>query len=260
MFVVGEAAHEQDMMSPALLVWFDASTAALLIAAIAFPREWYIHAALCWLWGLTGVINGGDFVSGKLVSAGFLVPVALYLLGCLFAVKRGALKTHAKVKVVLSALALAAAFASQVRYSPALLLSHGVDLLAFSLIAGVAALVSSPVIQHFRLKPKDAIPLEPVAEVPVTDCVAVVPLVLSLNTSQYSVRDVEILQKVLEGAKYLSIAGDCKIGVTTLKNRVHILYVQIGVGSRTDFMARYARYTLIRDDEEAVSPEAVPKE
>jgi DNA-binding CsgD family transcriptional regulator len=71
--------------------------------------------------------------------------------------------------------------------------------------------------------------------------------VLRLSPDQFTQRDVELLGKVLDGEKYEAIANEYGIAVSTLKNRVGILFRKLEVQDRVTFLVQYARRTLILD-------------
>jgi DNA-binding CsgD family transcriptional regulator len=235
-FVWEPDVHELDLLSGTVLMGFQMGMATLLIALIIFPRELYIHAALCAFWSLTSVIDGGSFV-----------PISLYLLGCLFALKRGFFSVHVKRKTVVVGLVLLAALATQFRYSLTLLITNGLELFVFFLVAGIAESFFHHELQKLRGGQED-VPRANVSATLVADT-----LLLYLKPALFTAQDVAILQKVLDGAKYMSIAHDQNIAISTLKNRVRVLYSKIGVPDRTAFMSRYSRYIL----KLALSPEPV---
>jgi hypothetical protein len=118
------------------------------------------------------------------------------------------------------------AFASQLRYSVTLLVERCLQLFDFSLLLIVAVMIFYPELHKAWLRWKDR------------------PTFLTLDPALFSTQDIAILRKILTGDKYESIAHDSEISVSTLKKRVRVLYRNIGVQDRTDFMARYSRYTL----------------
>jgi DNA-binding NarL/FixJ family response regulator len=234
-FVLGINARTQDLMSPPVFISFHFGIAALLIAWIVKPHEFYIPALFCWLWGLMELIDGGS-----------LGATALHLFGYLFALKRGYFRTHKTVKIVVAAVVLIAAIVSQVRYSVVFLIWHGLQVLDFTLVAAAVALVFYSDFQEFlRQRAPSALP--PEAAQP-----EAASLFLYIDPLRCSIQDLAILRQILAGGKYESIAHKYGMAVSTLKRRVRVLYTVIGVLDRADFMVRYSRYTI------ELSPESVP--
>jgi DNA-binding CsgD family transcriptional regulator len=71
---------------------------------------------------------------------------------------------------------------------------------------------------------------------------------LRLSPDQFTQRDVELLGKVLDGEKYEAIANEYGIAVSTLKNRIGILFRKLDVQDRVMFLVQYAHRTLILDN------------
>jgi hypothetical protein len=236
-FVLGISARAQDVMSPPIFIAFHFGIAALLIVWIVKPREFYVPALFCWIWGLMQLIDGGS-----------LGATSLHLFGYLFALKRGYFRTHTVVKIVIAAVILIAALVSQVRYSVVFLIRHGLQVLDFALVAAAVALVFYSDFQEF-LRQRAAVALSP--EVAPSE---VVPLFLYIDPLRCTIQELAILKQILAGGKYESIAHEYGMAVSTLKRRVRVLYTVIGVLDRADFMVRYSHYTL----ELELSPEPIP--
>lgn len=221
-FVLGISDRAENMLSPPLFIAFHFGLAALLIVWIVYPREFYFPALFCWLWGLTQIIDGGS-----------LDATALHVFGYLFALKRGYFRTHTSIKLVIAAVILIAALVSQIRYSEILLIRHGLQVLEFALIATAVVLVFYADLQQLLRQQADTAPPA-----------GAVTLFLRLDQEWCNEQELAILQKILAGGKYASIAHEYGIAVSTLKRRVHTLYAAIGVLDRADFIVRYSRYTL----------------
>jgi DNA-binding NarL/FixJ family response regulator len=67
---------------------------------------------------------------------------------------------------------------------------------------------------------------------------------LTLNPAQFTERDAEILRKILGGQKYEAIAREHGVAEVTLKKLIKRLYNRIGVEDRTNFLARYANFSI----------------
>jgi DNA-binding CsgD family transcriptional regulator len=219
-------------MSPPIFIAFHFGIATLLIVWIVKPREFYVPALFCWLWGLMQLIDGGS-----------LGATSLHLFGYLFALKRGYFRTRTVVKIVVAAVILIAALISQVRYSVVFLIRHGLQVLDFALVAAAVALVFYSDFQEF-LRQRAAVTLPPKAVPSEAEQPEAAPLFLYIDPLRCTIQELAILQRILAGDKYESIARDYGMAVSTLKRRIRSLYTVIGVLDRADFMVRYSRYTL----------------
>jgi hypothetical protein len=218
--------REQDILSAPVFITFYAVTGALFIMSMFFPRELYIHGGLCWLWGLLRIIDGGS-----------IVALSLHILGYLFLARRGFFRTFLKTKVSVAALVVLLAFATQIRYSVVLLVEHSLQLFDFSVLVVITVMIFYPEIHKAWQRWKDS------------------PISMTLDPALFNAQDVAMLRKILAGDKYVSIAArESDISVSTLKKRVRVLYSNLGVQDRTDFMARYSRHTI----ELATAPESSP--
>jgi hypothetical protein len=241
-FVLGISARPQDVMSPPIFIAFHFGIAALLIVWIVKPHEFYVPALFCWLWGLMQLIDGGS-----------LGATSLHLFGYLFALKRGYFRTCTVIKIVVAAVILIAALVSQVRYSVVLLIRHGLQVLDFALVAAAVALVFYSDFQEF-LRQRAAVALPHEVAQPEAVPPEAAPLFLYIDPLRCTIQELAILKQILAGGKYESIAHEYGMAVSTLKRRVRVLYTDIGVRDRADFMVRYSRYTL----ELELSPEPIP--
>jgi hypothetical protein len=207
--------REQDILSPPVFITFYAVAGLLFIISMFFPRELYIHGGLCWLWGLLRIIDGGS-----------ITALSLHILGYLFLTRRGFFRTFLKTKVSVAALVALLAFATQFRYSVALLTEHCLQVFDFLVLVVIIVMIFYPELNNAWRRWKDS------------------PIAMTLDPALFSQQDVATLRKILVGDKYESIAHESDISVSTLKKRVHILYGKVGVQDRTDFMAKYSHYTF----------------
>jgi DNA-binding CsgD family transcriptional regulator len=74
--------------------------------------------------------------------------------------------------------------------------------------------------------------------------------VIRLSPDQFTRRDVNMLNKVLEGEKYSSIAAEYGLAESTLKNRLRLLFGKIGVSDRVGLLASHSRHVLALEGDE----------
>jgi DNA-binding CsgD family transcriptional regulator len=79
--------------------------------------------------------------------------------------------------------------------------------------------------------------------------------VVHLPRDTFTRRDVDMLNRVLGAEKYEAIAAEYGLAVSTLKNRMRLLFTRIGVQDRTAFLSVYARYSLALEDDDPKRPD-----
>jgi DNA-binding NarL/FixJ family response regulator len=90
----------------------------------------------------------------------------------------------------------------------------------FFLILAVSLLLVWPQIQKLRTVVNENVP--------------------RISVIGFSQTDIQILQKILAGDKYESIAVDCGLSINTMKHRAQKLFEKLQVTDRTTFVTKYA--------------------
>jgi DNA-binding CsgD family transcriptional regulator len=150
----------------------------------------------------------------------------MYLLGGAFALKHGFFRSHRRFKTAVVTAFLLGALALQIRYGFAMFLQTLLTYILLALIITLALLIFLPEIK--KLEEMQA---------------AVLPLPAAL----FSERDVKLLERVLSGAKYDTIAREEGIALVTFKKYIHTIFYRIGVSDRTNFLARYSNHKIMRE-------------
>jgi glucan phosphoethanolaminetransferase (alkaline phosphatase superfamily) len=190
-------------------------TIIILGVLILFPFEFKIYAILCSVWGLINLLDGGS-------SSGLL----MYLLGITFAFHARFFKRYYEIKIIVVSLFPIFVILSQMRFGAEKTILSMINALAVLLICLIAYILFLPDIQKLKKKKqKDS-------------------HIAHLSAEQFTLRDVRCLQKVQNGEKYESIAKEENIGLSTLKNRMKLMYESLNVYDKTSFMAAYAGHII----------------
>lgn len=210
------------------LVWygFIGMTIIGMGILIYLPLQFYIYAGLCCFWGLINIINGGG-LSGLL----------MYGLGLLFAHKMGFFKTHPLSRTLIAALVVLAALLFQIRYGIDHFMGSLLECLELFVIAGlIAALFHQKLAAAVKHQPEEAPPIRAFS---VTDTE------LRLDRDHFTDRDLLVLQSILAGTKYDIIALEQRMGLSTLKKRLALLFSLLDVQDRLQFLERYEEHILV---------------
>jgi DNA-binding CsgD family transcriptional regulator len=179
------------------------------------PSKYYIYGVFGLIYSLTILAAGG---SGN----GFLV----FLLACAFANKCDFFDKGGKGKWLILISLLLLAIGTQFRFGFDYIFLSLAYILVTLLLLSLAFLLFLPEIERFRGQD---------------------PLVFRLSPKDFTRRDLLWLQKIQAGEKYEAIAADHGIALSTLKNRVRLLFEKLGVQDRTMFLAAYAQVSLVLD-------------
>lgn len=68
-------------------------------------------------------------------------------------------------------------------------------------------------------------------------------------------RDAEWLGKILNGKKYEAIAIESKMNLGSVKNRLKVIFKELGVGDKQGFLNKYSDYTIFFGEDFQVSKE-----
>jgi DNA-binding NarL/FixJ family response regulator len=70
-------------------------------------------------------------------------------------------------------------------------------------------------------------------------------MTLRLPSKTFTEKDVSILEKILSGKKYDTIAIETGLAVSTLKKHIRHLFRMLQVSDRTSFISLYAKHKVI---------------
>jgi hypothetical protein len=215
-YITGYQAPEYEFFTAIYGIILCVITLLVLIVLIVYPLAFGFYAFLCFTWGMVNMIDGGS-------TSGLL----MYLLGAVFAFRTGFFKKHTQIKIIFIAFFPLAAIISQARFGERLVFLSILNVIALALIFTLVYFLFLPEIQKFTKK-------------------AVVAANLAyLSSEQFSEKDIRYLKRIQDGEKYESIAKDEGIGLSTLKNRMKIIYQSLDVYDKTSFMSTYAGYTIL---------------
>jgi DNA-binding NarL/FixJ family response regulator len=82
-------------------------------------------------------------------------------------------------------------------------------------------------------------------EVPLVRAFSVTDRELRLDRDHFTGRDFLILQNILSGAKYETIASEQRMGLSTLKERLASLFSLLEVRNKAQFLGRYEKHALV---------------
>ena len=220
-YLSGQIIPEQDFISTKMNMVLSAVTILVLGWLLIYPLQFKIYAILCSFWGLANIVEGGG-VTGLL----------MYILGVVFAYKSNFFKNRAVVKIVIAAALVIGAVSSQARYGLTKVSTTVFNFMGIILIAGLSFLLFFPEIRKYRKRN---------ARINTTSN----PDVIYLPPEQFTARDIRCIKRVQLGEKYESIAKDEKMGLSTLKYRMKIIFEQLDIFDRTTFLAAYAKRTIL---------------
>jgi DNA-binding CsgD family transcriptional regulator len=209
---------------PALMIMNILGVLVFLYLFIFSPSNYYIYGVFCLIYSLAILAAGGNVI-------GFL----LFLLACAFANKCNFFDKRGKGKWFILISLLLLAIGTQFRFGFDYIFLSLAYIIVTLLLLSLAVLLFLPEIE--RLRGRD-------------------PQVFRLPPADFIRRDLLWLQRIQAGEKYEAIAADHGIALSTLKNRVRILFEKLGVQDRTMFLAAYAHVSLVLD---SPSKEPVPE-
>ncbi|WP_010253125.1 helix-turn-helix transcriptional regulator [Treponema primitia] len=202
------------------------STQIQFLEMLNNEHVWGILAGLSFIYELCNLIAGDSVI-------GFLTVPIFYA----FAQRSGFFKTRGRAKRFAMVLLFLAALASQYRFGISFLCKSFISIIATVILCVVGFLLFLPELQK--------------------NLGAEHTPVIRLSPKKFTRRDVDMLNKVLEGEKYTAIAAEYGLAESTLKNRLRILFNKIGVSDRISFLSGYARYILALEEEELPEQQAI---
>jgi DNA-binding CsgD family transcriptional regulator len=212
----------EDLFHPYVALSLEGVAVIGCVALVIVPLQFSIYAALCCVWGLFHIINGGSFGG-----------ILMYGLGLLFALKIGLFHAHRPIKLSFAILLLAGALFSQIRFGSEYLAETLLDALAVCVMAMLGVLLYSREIQKQASARETGMVMSEGQK-----------KILLLQQGMFSQRDIDILQLILEGQRYEYIAGEQKISLSLVKKRVRFLYDHLNLLDRASFMSVYEGYSV----------------
>ncbi len=214
-----------EIFTPFMITLFCGITILVLSVLIIYPLEFRPYAILCCTWGLMNIIDGGSTTG-----------LFMYGLGIVFALKARFFKTHEKIKIIIVVLFPVCALISQVRFGIQETILSIIDFLSVALMGGMVFLLFLPEIRKQR---KQSV---------VNTTIVYIP------AEQFTARDIRCLKRVQAGHKYESISKDENIGLSTLKNRMKLIYKSLDVYDKTSFMSAYSNHTILLRPSTTIAP------
>jgi hypothetical protein len=166
----------------------------------------------------------------------------MYGLGLTFAFKQGFFKTSPWLKTALAVLVLLAALASQIQYGIVHITETFFGLLELLLIAGLAGMLFMREIKTLKEAGRQN------GKFPYNPAFSVTGSELRLSRNAFTGRDIQILQKILNGDKYEAVASEFGIGLSTLKKRLTFLFSLLEISDKAHFLEQFENHTILFDD------------
>jgi DNA-binding CsgD family transcriptional regulator len=182
--------------------------------------------------GLGFIYGLGSIIAGE-TALGFLTMPLFYV----FAKRSGFFKTRAKAKIFTLAFLFLIALASQSRFGPEFLRQSCAGIVKALFLCFLMFLSFLP--GTLKRPDREKAP------------------VIMLSPEKFTRRDVNMLNRVLEGEKYAAIAAEYGLAESTLKNRLRMLFGKIGVSDRIGFLVSHSRHVLVLEGDEVPQPGAV---
>jgi len=193
--------------------------AVATVATIAFPYQFWIHAAFCMIWGLVRIADGE-----------LTTPLVLYLFGSIFLFRMGFFKSHEVLKVASGVMLLVAAIISQYRLHSGIFVPRMIYFSLILILLFLVVIVLQPEIKIIRIRRRKRI--------------------LRLSPERFTEKDAEILRKIRAGEKYEAIAQGEEMSVSTVKRHISKMFDTLHISDHASFMSRYADHTIVRGKEE----------
>jgi hypothetical protein len=196
---------------------------------IFFPLQFYIYAGFCCFWGLVNIASGGG-----------LSGVLMYALGLVFALRMGFFKTLPAFKVVMAGVVLMVALLFQFRY--------GINHVMGTLLECLELLTTAVLIA--MLFHQELATLVKKKKAPLLRVFSVTDTELKLNRDRFTERDFLILWGIHTRTKYEAIASEQQMGLSTLKERLALLFGLLEVRDRAQFLEQYGKHTLVWNEDQ----------
>ena len=250
---------EKNIMTPISTLVLYGFTILGCFLLVIFPLQFYIYTFFCCLWGVLNIAEGGSALS-----------VLMYGLGLFFAWKKGFFATRWRVKLSLASIPLIVALFSQLRYGREAFLTSLIDLFGLFNIMAIVVFLARHELEILRKNKTLSMDMQqfPSAtevvkhpSLSLSESEAVRPPSLSLSENKLTLprnrfkrKDAAIAQGILEGKKYVAIASEQEMGLSTLKRRVKTLFAYVNVVDKSSFIAEYEGCVVELEHSETVRP------
>jgi DNA-binding CsgD family transcriptional regulator len=210
----------KDLINFRLIVAMNVCAMIGFLYLVFFPMRFPVFVCFSFVYALIITVDGGSII-------GFL----MFMLYIAFALRSGFLARRAKAKLIGSILIYVAAFVSQIRYGPELMLHNFLEITAMTGIIALGAYscldkLGSACARMTNNGPdKKASPTESDPR--------------GFDDRRFSSRDRDFLNRVLAGEKYLKIAIDYSLSESTVKHRMLVLFEKLGVRDRDEFVKKF---------------------
>lgn len=230
-FIMAHPQSEGTFPSPFLAYICYVLTIIGTMVLIVFPLQFYIYAFFCSLWGILKILDGGG-IGG----------ILMYGLGLTFAFKQGFFKTFPRLKIALAVLVLLVALVSQIQYGIVHITETLFGFFELLLIAGLVGILFMREIKTLKEMGKQN------GKFPYNPAFSVTGSELRLSRNTFTGRDIQILQKILNGDKYEAVASEFGIGLSTLKKRLTFLFSLLEISDKVHFLEQFENHTILFDD------------
>ena len=226
---------EKNIMTPISTLVLYGFTILGCFLLVIFPLQFYIYTFFCCLWGVLNIAEGGSALS-----------VLMYGLGLFFAWKKGFFAIRWRVKLSLASIPLIVALFSQLRYGRETFLTSLIDLFGLFNIMAIVVFLARHELEILRKNKTLSMDLQqlPSETEAVRHPLSLSEKKLTLPRDRFKRKDVVIAQRILEGKKYVTIATEQEMGLSTLKRRTKLLYEYANVADEWSFIAEYEGYTV----------------
>lgn len=180
------------------------------------PLSFWAYATLFYIYGIGSLLDNGNILGTLCIALAFL-----------FLNSSGFFRTYKKTKKALLLIPPACSLLLQLIHAGSVhFLMSVMHIGGTGLIFYLAWLLISP-----KVKKASSLKTEKI-----------------ISRTEYSERDKEFLERVLNGEKYSKIARLYDVSESTVKARMVELYHHLGVKSRTEFLAFYSGCTFVLGD------------
>jgi len=209
-----------DLLSPMGVIVLLAITVIVFLYLIFYPSKTFLYPAICILYGLLNIVDGGN-----------IIGLMLFILGCAFALKCGYFKRKAKIKFFILMILQVGAMLTQIRY--------GIPIFVNTLL-NISILVIIFLMFWFLFHTY------------LTDLLPNRTAITELDLGKYDLqkRDYDFIKQLLENKKYDAIASSHRISESAVKQRMGVIYRKLGVGNRTEFLVLASNAKIIFPDGE----------
>jgi len=186
----------------------------ILVLLLVFSHNFYIHAANFLLFGLYRIVDGG-----------VIDAIAILLLSFTFFYRQGFFNSYIRIKILAGIVLLLTAFVSHIRFGWHIFVENTLEIIEFGLILFILVIFLREEWLFLQKKQDE--------------------MILHLPSDIFTDKDVYILEKIILGEKYDTIARETGQAVSTLKKHIHKLFDKLQVDCRISFMSLYANHKVM---------------